>query len=171
VKLTFPEGGLRSIDGAHLDAVSATATASPRRRAIVRYHEHDEPVQRMLNAMEPDTYVRPHRHTTPPKVEAFLALRGAAAVVRFDDDGEVVEVATIRAGGPNFGAEIPPETWHTVVSLEPGTVLYEVLQGPYAAASHKDFAPWAPDEADPSAAGFLADLRRRSEELRDEVLA
>ena len=131
----------------------------------MRYHEHDEPVQRMLNAMEPDTYVRPHRHTTPPKVEAFLVLRGAAAVLRFDDDGALVEAVVLRAGGPDFGAEIPPETWHTVVSLEPGTVLYEVLQGPYAAASHKDFAPWAPAEGAPDAPAFLEGLRQRLDAL------
>jgi len=159
MKLDFPEGALRAIDSPRLDAVSAAASDSPRRRAIVRYHDHEEPVQRMLNAMEPDTYVRPHRHTTPPKTEAFLALRGAAAVLRFDDAGDIAEAVIIRAGGPTFGAEIPPGTWHTVVSLEPGTVLYEVLQGPYAAASHKDFAPWAPGEADPTAPEFLAALR------------
>lgn len=159
MKLTFPEGALRPIGAQQLDGVSAAAGESPRRRAIARYHDHDEPVQRMLNAMEPDTYVRPHRHTTPPKVEAFLVLRGAAAIVRFLDDGQIAEVITIEAGGPSFGAEIPSETWHTVVSLASGTVLYEVLQGPYAAASHKDFAPWAPDESAPAAAAWLDTLR------------
>jgi cupin fold WbuC family metalloprotein len=159
MKLDFPEGTLRPIDARQLDAATARAAASPRRRAITRYHDHPERIQRMLNALEPDTYARPHRHLDPPKVEAFVALRGAAAVVRFDDSGAVREVARLAPGGPCQGVEIPPGTWHTVVCLAPGTVLFEVLEGPYEAATHKDFAPWAPAEGDPGAAAWLAALR------------
>lgn len=158
MKLIFPEGALRPVGLDQLDGVRRAAADAPRLRAIARYHDHDEAVQRMLNAMEPGTYVRPHRHRTPPKVEAFLALAGAAWVVRFDGSGAVAEATEIRAGGPVFGVEIPPETWHTVISLRPGTVLYELLQGPYVAASHKDFAPWAPEEGSLEAGQWLDGL-------------
>ena len=51
--------------------------------------------------------------------------------------------------------EVPAGTWHTVVVLEPGTVLFEFKQGPYAPLSDKDFARWAPAEGDPGAAAML----------------
>ena len=37
------------------------------------------------------SYVRPHRHLTPPKAESFLVLRGHAAAFVFDDNGVVEE--------------------------------------------------------------------------------
>jgi hypothetical protein len=42
--------------------------------------------------------------------------------------------------------EIPPGTWHALAALEPGTVLLEVKEGPYAPAAAENFAPWAPAE-------------------------
>ena len=50
---------------------------------MLRFHEFDEHVQRMLNAVEPGSYVRPHRHVNPVKPEAFVVLRGSVLVVRF----------------------------------------------------------------------------------------
>lgn len=52
------------------------------------FHEQlDDPVNRLLNAMEPDTYIRPHRHLNPDKDEIFLLLRGKAMLFIFDNDG------------------------------------------------------------------------------------
>ena len=41
--------------------------------------------------MQPGTYVRPHRHSTPPRWELFVVLRGALALLVFDDSGRVEE--------------------------------------------------------------------------------
>ena len=44
------------------------------------FHERlDDPVNRLLNALEPGTYLRPHRHLNPKKDEIFLLLRGRIA--------------------------------------------------------------------------------------------
>jgi len=161
VKLEFPPGRLRPIDAETLERVRADARGNPRRRAIVRFHEHDEPVQRMLNAVEPDSYVRPHRHESPDKTEVFLALAGRACVCRWDDAGALLETVEIAAGGPRRGVEIPPRVWHSLVALEPGTVLYEVIDGPFSAASHKRHAPWAPEEGSEAGQRFHEALRAR----------
>src|SRR5438477_12397850 len=63
---------LVAIDDKLLDSVAQSAKSSPRKRAMLRFHEFDEHVQRMLNAVEPGTYVRPHRHLNPPRPEAFV---------------------------------------------------------------------------------------------------
>lgn len=151
-------GPLRPIDAPAWERARSQARQSPRRRAILRYHAHEEPLQRMLNAMEPGTYVRPHRHAEPRKLEIFLALVGSAWLVVFDDAGGVAEAVAIAADGPCRGAEILPDTWHAVVCAAPGTVLYELIEGAYHPVTHKDFAPWSPGEGDAAAGPYLAAL-------------
>ena len=60
-----------------LDETQAKALQSPRLRMNYNFHERlDDPINRLLNAMEPGTYLRPHRHLNPAKDEIFLLLRG-----------------------------------------------------------------------------------------------
>ncbi len=59
-----------------LDGMVEAARGSVRKRSIVRFHEHGDAVQRMLNALEPESYVRPHRHPVAGKREAFVARQG-----------------------------------------------------------------------------------------------
>ncbi len=119
----------------------------------------DDPVQRLFNAMEPGTYVRPHRHA-PDRWELFLILRGRAAVLEMDDHGTVTGRCDLAPAGASVAVEIPGGSWHTVVALDGGTLLFEVKPGPYAPLTDKDFAPWAPPEGAPGAAAFEVWLRR-----------
>ena len=78
-----PRAGPLNLVGCELvGELSARAAASPRRRANHNLHpELADPVQRFLNAMEPGTYVRPHRHMAPePKWELFVVLDGEVVV-------------------------------------------------------------------------------------------
>jgi cupin fold WbuC family metalloprotein len=142
--------------------LSHRAQVSPRRRANHNLHpELIDPVQRFLNAMEPGTYVRPHRHVTPERRwELFVALEGAVAVLVFDDAGTLVERHEVDAAGPLRVIEVAAGSWHALVVLRPGTVLFECKQGPYAAVSDKDFAAWAPAEGEPGCADMLARYER-----------
>jgi cupin fold WbuC family metalloprotein len=160
VKLDFGQGALRPIGETQMQVARELARGSERARAIVRYHDHEEGVQRMLHAIEPRSYVRPHRHEGP-KTEVFLAVTGSALVCRFDASGALEEHLEIRAGGPQFGCEIPPGSWHGLFACEPDTVLYEVIEGAYDPDSHKHYASWAPAEGSAEAPAFLAELRRR----------
>jgi cupin fold WbuC family metalloprotein len=149
--------GMKCIDAAALARLSAEAATNARRRKNLNLHaSHDDPVQRMCNAFEPGTYVPPHRHPGRDPFELFVVLAGAAAVLRFDDRGQVLERVELKAGGPNHLVELPATDWHTVVSLVSGTVLFEVKAGPYLPVSDKDFAPWAPREGEPACAEFEA---------------
>jgi cupin fold WbuC family metalloprotein len=161
---------LVSIDEALMDEVSSLGRGKPRKRMILRFHEHDEPLQRMLNAVEPESYVRPHRHLREHEAEMFVALRGSVLVVRFGDDGAPLEGVVAGAGGPVQGVEVPPGAWHCFIALQPGTVLFEVKRGPYDPATAKDFAPWAPPEEDVEAGqAFIAGVRRHFEPILPEV--
>lgn len=146
-------------DQALLNGTIDAARSNPRHRYIIRFHELPEPFQRMLNAIEPESYIRPHRHLDPDKAEIFIALQGSALVVRYSDNGTPVEGIMLDADGPVRGVEIPVGAWHSLLSLQSGTVLFEAKEGPYHAASDKDFSPWSPPETDHEAAlTFIANL-------------
>jgi len=149
---------VRIIDQKTIRATSERAFASPRKRMNFNFHQLDDQVQRMLNAMEPETYVRPHRHVNPPKIECFLVLRGKCTVVIFDDIGTITDCVPLD-GKENAGIDISPGVWHSLICDIPGTVLFETKDGPYIPATDKDFAVWAPAEGDPAATGFRDQTR------------
>lgn len=136
---------MKHLDLSQLRALSAEAAAAPRLRKNYNLHASaTDPIQRMLNAFEPGTYVRPHRHRD--KWELFVILSGRAAVLAFDDDGRMRERVELNVIDGNRVVEIPPDTWHSFVSLAPQTVMFEVKAGPYAPTAVEDFCAWAPLE-------------------------
>jgi cupin fold WbuC family metalloprotein len=150
-----------------IDSVLEQARKSPRRRMNFNFHPtmEDNP-HRFLNVMLEGTYVAPHRHTTPPKAEAFLVLEGELALVQFDDSGAIGGAHRLGPGGPSYGIDLEPGAWHTLVVLSEYAVVYEVKPGPYTATTDKDFAPWAPREGDPAAADYLKQLQSRLVNIR-----
>ena len=140
------------------------ASQNSRLREIHLLHDGDhDPLHRMLNALQPGTYARPHRHLAPPKSEGFVILRGAAGIVLFAQHGTDIleEYVLLDQARGMLVADVRPGVWHTILPLVPDTVLYEVKPGPYSPATDKDFAPWSP-EADSEAAGeYLRGLEGR----------
>ncbi|WP_084154165.1 WbuC family cupin fold metalloprotein [Citrifermentans bremense] len=128
-----------------LSSLSTQAQQSPRKRMNHNLHsELSDPIQRLVIAMEPDTYIRPHhhRHTW----ELLTPLRGRFVVLTFDDDGVVIGRAVL--GEDVSIAETPVAGWHAVLSLDTGGVIFEVKHGPYAPFKEEDFAPWSPSAVD-----------------------
>ncbi len=150
---------LKRLDAAALRETIERAASSPRRRANRNVHlTPEDPIQRMLNVLQPGTYVRAHRHG-PDRFELFLALSGSAAVVTFGDDGSIAETAVL-APGATWAVEVPGGAWHTVVALAPDTALFEVKPGPYLPLAEDAFAPWSPREGTPEAVATLEAWRR-----------
>lgn len=130
-----------------LKTLTDKAQQTPRLRMNLNMHgELDDPVQRLCNAMEPGTYVRPHRH--PQRWEFITMLSGSILLLVFDDAGQVTQRHVLSANGPLHALELPENTWHTLTALESGSVMFEVKQGPYIKPEEKDFAAWAPAEGD-----------------------
>jgi cupin fold WbuC family metalloprotein len=143
-----------------LDEVSAEAAASPRRRKNRNFHRANEDrAHRLLNAMEPDSYVMPHRHLDASKDETIVALRGRFGLVLFDEQGAVQGKSVIGAGQAALGIDIPHGTFHSIVALEPGSIFFEAKAGPYVAITEAERAAWAPAEGTPEAAAYLEKLR------------
>lgn len=150
----------------YLNELTAQAQCSTRKRQHRNIHEsYADPCQRLFNAIEPDSYIRPHRHATDPRDELLIAIRGLMALVTFDEQGKVISVLRFGADrkkeGVAVGAEVPTDAWHTVIALEPGSVLLEVKAGPFDPNQPKDLAPWAPVEGGQSAKQYLEKLIAR----------
>jgi cupin fold WbuC family metalloprotein len=153
---------LNRVDLARIEKVVAAARASARLRMNDNLHAMDDPIHRLLNATEPGTYVQPHRHLLPPKVETMAVLRGRGAILLLDDAGEVIERAVLSPEGPVLVAEVPAGTWHTLIALAPSTVWFEVKSGPYAPPAPAEIAPFAPGAGTPEAGPYLARLVREA---------
>ena len=85
-----------------------------------------------------------------------MLLEGEALLLTFDDAGAITGRYTLAAGGETCGIDVAPGIWHTVCALTGVAVIYEVKPGPWAPATDKEFAQWAPAEGDPRAPEFLA---------------
>lgn len=148
---------MKKIDSTVLDSLAKQAKESPRHRAHFNLHQDlGDPVQRLCIAMEPETYVRPHRHSDPETWEVLMILRGTLALTIFDDHGTVLERTVLDAKGPVTAVEFLQNTWHAPVSLEPGTIVFEIKQGPYRPIAEINLASWAPAEGKPGAEQLLA---------------
>ena len=92
-------------DSDYLDALVAQAKAGVRLRQHLNIHQsYDDPSQCLLNAVEPHSYIRPHRHLSDPKDERLFAVRGVMALIAFDDLGNVIQVT--RFGTEKYGSDI-----------------------------------------------------------------
>lgn len=154
---------MKVFSSSQINVLVERAVASPRLRQHHNIHEtYEEPCQRLFNAIEPGSYIRPHRHLSVKRDELLVAVRGLMALVTFDDLGIVKSV--VRFGSEKYGAdvalgvEVDPETWHTVLALVSGSVLLEIKEGPFDSQQPKDMAAWAPMESDPTVSEYLLEL-------------
>ena len=122
---------------------------------------YSEPCQRLFIAMQPRSYVVPHRHTSPAKAETFIVLRGSIGIVFFDDLGGVQETVRLGPDSESQVCDIPPGTWHTAIALEANSVFMEVKPGPFRPIDPIDFAAWAPTRGDDDIAVFLDTMYAR----------
>ncbi len=148
---------MKVIEAELLADMKRNAAGAPRRRTHHNLHEDlGDAVQRVVIALEPGTYVRPHRHGEGVW-ELFVLLEGACSVLVFSPEGEVLKRADLAEDGARM-AQVPPGAWHSILATRPGTVAFEVKPGPYRPATDKDFAPWAPAEGEPQVAAMLVRL-------------
>jgi cupin fold WbuC family metalloprotein len=144
----------------YLNSLTEQAKLSSRQRQHRNIHlSYEEPCQRLFNAIEPSSYIRPHRHAGVDQNELLFAVRGLMAFITFDDKGAVSSVqhfgSELYGGNVAVGIEVAPYTWHTVITLVDGSVLLEVKAGPFNPAQPKDMAHWAPVEGAPAALHYL----------------
>jgi cupin fold WbuC family metalloprotein len=149
---------MKKISVTQLEELARQATRAARGRAHLNLHDSPaDLVQRFFVAVEPRSYVRPHRHHT--RAELLTVLRGCFDVLYFDDSGILLARHAVGEGSGVIALETPANTWHTLISHASGSVFLEVKQGPYDPATAVEFAPWAPPEGAPEVLRLLPWLR------------
>lgn len=136
-------------DHAYFAKLTDGARQQPRLRLNLNLHPDELALcQRLFNAIEPGSFIPPHRHTAAGKDETIFVLKGRIGLLIFSDLGEVTSAVSVGPQAEVFGAHIPLGTWHTVVALEAGTVIFECKTGPYTPFLVNDIPAWAPTISD-----------------------
>ena len=126
------------ITQALLDELTAKAKANPRLRMNLDLRNGvDDQSQRMLNAIEPDSVVPIHRHQKSS--ETVVCLRGRVVEEYYDElERTCTEAIELSPNGPVVALNIPAGQWHTLRSIESGSVILEVKDGAYEPTSEVD---------------------------------
>lgn len=126
------------INQALLDKLTEEAKASPRLRMNLDLRNSaSDSSQRMLNAIEPGSPVPIHRHQKSS--ETVICLRGRLVEEFYDElERRCTDAIELSPNGQNVALNIPAGQWHTVRSLESGTVILEMKDGAYEPTGPED---------------------------------
>ncbi len=128
---------MKIIDSELLDGICKQAKENPRLRMNYNLHtELDEPVQRLLNALEPGTEIPVHRHRHSD--ETYLVIRGSLFVILFDENKILLNKVLLDPKEGTYGVSVPAGQWHSIEVLESDTVIFEIKEGPYMALTSED---------------------------------
>lgn len=120
-----------------LDELTAQAKGSPRLRMNLDLRNTlADQSQRMLNALEPGTVMPIHRHRNSS--ETVVVLRGKVKWLYYNDKGELTNTFLVAPNSDLVGLSVPMGQWHSLESLESGTVILETKDGPWSALEDDD---------------------------------
>ena len=112
-----------------LDNLSEQAKTNPRlRQCLDLRNSADDQSQRMLNALEPGTFMPIHRHKGSS--ETCVCIRGHFEEYFYDEQGNLTDTIDMVPGGVVLNIE--KGQWHSLKCLESGTILFEAKDGAYA---------------------------------------
>lgn len=124
-----------TIDGKLFETLTDQAKASPRlRKNLDLRNTPEDRSQRMLNAIEPGTVMPVHRHRNTS--ETVVCVRGHFVEYIYDDNGILTETIDMIPGGVVIN--VPAGKWHSLRSLESGTILLACKDGPWEPLSDND---------------------------------
>ena len=154
-----PEGEVTIINTDLINSAIDMSRKSPRGRIIYPFHKsNNDNIHRMLNVIQPYSYIQPHRHSSPPKPETVIVLKGTLAFITYSENGEINETTILSNQSDKIGIDTGPNIFHTFFALEKDTVIFETKPGPYVKISEKDNAKWAPQENDNNCKEYLEKL-------------
>ena len=156
------EGPISEIGQGELDTLRAAVKASTKRRARINTHpDGDDALHEMIIAIDPTSYIRPHKH--PGKSEAFHIIEGEVDIVVFTDTGEIDRIVPLGppGSGRSFYYRMSSAFFHTLIIRSDVLIVHEITNGPFR-PSATVFADFAPDDREPEkAAAYQGELRRR----------
>lgn len=121
-----------------LNQLTEQAKASPRLRMNYDLrNSEDDGSQRMLNAIEPGSPERIHRHQHTS--ETVVCIRGRV-VEEFYDELERIctDSIVLTPNDPNVAINIPAGQWHSIRAVESGSVVMSCKDGRYEPMTEAD---------------------------------
>lgn len=156
-----PDGDLFRLSDSMIEKGLTASRQSKRKRMILPIHRKQEAeVQRLINFLQPGSYIRPHKHPMPHASESIVLIQGSIRFFTFDADGKVISDHILSSKPIPDVIDIEPGTWHSFLVLEPDTMIFECKKGPYDAETDKEFASWSPEEGDNKATQFMENLAK-----------
>jgi cupin fold WbuC family metalloprotein len=156
------EGPIATIGAEDIEVLRQAVRNTPKRRVRINAHPgSDDELHEMIIAIEPGSYIRPHKH--PGKSEAFHIIEGQVDIVVFSEAGEVERIVSLAAKGGRhpFYYRMSTPHFHTLIIRSDLLVVHEITNGPFLPTG-TIYAAFAPEEGDTaSAAIFQADLVKR----------
>lgn len=150
--LPNPSGSVFELTPALREEGLRESRLSPRRRMLLPFHRGQaDLVQRMINFMQPGTYIRAHQHPREWATETLMVMSGCLGFVTFDAEGNVLTTHRLGAGEL---VDIEARVWHSVLALAEDTMILEIKRGPFN-EEDKVFADWSPEEFSDGAPGYL----------------
>ncbi len=132
---------------------------SKRKRAHhIFKNDSEDHLQSIYVAMQPGTYIQPHKHESPDKREIFIAFKGRFLFLEFDEKGEITDHFVLDPKTNTHSAEINSKIYHSLICLKPDSVGLDLKTGPFHPINDKDFAEWAPKEGDERCEEYLNDI-------------
>lgn len=121
-----------------LNQLTEQAKASPRLRMNYDLrNSEDDGSQRMLNAIEPDSPERIHRHQHTS--ETVVCIRGRVVEELYDELERIcIESIVLTPNGPIVAVNIPAGQWHSIRAVESGSVVLSCKDGKYEPMSEAD---------------------------------
>jgi cupin fold WbuC family metalloprotein len=155
------EGPIATIGIEDIEMLRLAVRKTPKRRVRINAHPgSDDGLHEMIIAIEPNSYIRPHKH--PGKSEAFHIIEGQVDIVVFNDDGAIDRIVSLGAkGGPHpFYYRMSTAHFHTLIIRSDLLVVHEITNGPFFPGGTV-YADFAPEEDAANAVAFQADLIKR----------
>jgi cupin fold WbuC family metalloprotein len=156
------EGPIATIGAEDIEVLRQAVRKTPKRRVRINAHPgSDDELHEMIIALEPGSYIRPHKH--PGKSEAFHIIEGQVDIVVFSEAGEVERIVSLAAKGGRhpFYYRMSTPHFHTLIIRSDLLVVHEITNGPFLPTG-TIYAAFAPEESDTArAAVFQANLVKR----------
>ncbi len=160
------EGPISELGKDALELLREAVKKTPRRRARINAHPgSDDALHEMIIALEPGSYIRPHKH--PAKSESFHIIEGAVDIVVFDDEGEIIKIVPLSAlgGEGSFFYRMSEPFFHTLLIKSDLLIVHEITNGPFRPEGTV-FADFAPAETDSvSAQAYIDSVRARAAQI------
>ncbi len=144
------EGPISTIGNEDIEVLRQAVRKTPKGRARINAHPgSDDELHEMIIAIEPGSYIRPHKHP--------------GNIVVFSEAGNIERIVSLAAKGGRhpFYYRMSTPHFHTLIIRSDLLVVHEITNGPFLPTG-TIYAAFAPEEDDSAkAAVFQADLVKR----------